>query len=366
MTLPSPSTSSVPRITVVVLTHNRVHEVTETVARLLALPERPPVIVADNGSTDATVETLRARFPSMRVVECGANLGAAGRNHAVAVAETDYVAFSDDDTWWEPGSLAHAVRVLDESPQVAVLNARVVVGENERADATCERMSASPLDSAGLPGPLLTGYMAGACVFRRAAFLEVGGYEPRLFIGGEEELVSLDLLARGHAMVYCDRLVVHHHPSPARDAGLRRRMLARNAAWVAWLRLPLPIALKATLKALRVLLHERALWRDAPRLVSGIAWACSRRRVVPPHVLAMRRAVRNAERTADWLASRNAAWLRTRRAAGGGASDASGVSDAPSTSGTSGTSSTSSTPSTPGAPSTSSHSGTSTAPHRRA
>jgi GT2 family glycosyltransferase len=318
MTRPSPSTSAVPRITVIVLTHNRVHEVTETVARLLALPERPPVIVADNGSTDATVETLRARFPSVRVVECGANLGAAGRNHAVAVAETDYVAFSDDDTWWEPGSLAHAVRVLDESPQVAVLNARVVVGENERADATCERMSASPLDSAGLPGPLLTGYMAGACVFRRAAFLEAGGYEPRLFIGGEEELVSLDLLVRGHAMVYCDRLVVHHHPSPARDAGLRRRMLARNAAWVAWLRLPLPIALKATLKALRVLRHERALWRDAPRLLGGIMWACRRRRVVPPNVLAMRRAVRNAERTADWLADRDAAWLHRRRSAGEG------------------------------------------------
>jgi GT2 family glycosyltransferase len=320
MTMPSAATSSVPRITVVVLTHNRVCEVTETVARLLALPERPPVIVADNGSTDATVATLRARFPSVRIASCGANLGAAGRNQAVALAESDYVAFSDDDTWWQPGSLAHAVRLLDESPQVAVLNARVVVGENERADATCERMSASPLDSTGLPGPLLTGYMAGACVFRRAAFLEVGGYEPRLFIGGEEELVSLDLLARGHAMVYCDRLVVHHHPSPARDAGLRRRMLARNAAWVAWLRLPLPMALKATVKALRVLRHERALWRDGPALLRGMAWAYSRRRVVPPNVLAMRRAVRNAERTADWLADRNAAWLHTRRTAGEGRS----------------------------------------------
>jgi hypothetical protein len=38
------------RISVIVLTHNRVHEVTRTVERLLALPETSPVIVADNGS----------------------------------------------------------------------------------------------------------------------------------------------------------------------------------------------------------------------------------------------------------------------------------------------------------------------------
>jgi hypothetical protein len=54
----------------------------------------------------------------------------------------------------------------------------------------CLRMSASPLPREGLPGPALVGYMAGACVFRASVFREVGGYEPRLFIGGEEELVA--------------------------------------------------------------------------------------------------------------------------------------------------------------------------------
>ena len=77
------------RITVVVLTYNRREEVLHTVAQLLALPERPAVIVADNGSTDGTADALGARFPRVRVVRCGTNLGAAARNRAAALATTD-------------------------------------------------------------------------------------------------------------------------------------------------------------------------------------------------------------------------------------------------------------------------------------
>ncbi len=286
------------RISVVVLTHNRVREVAHTVEKLLALPEKPPVIVADNGSDDSTVAELRRRFPEVVVVECGSNLGAAGRNHAVMRVTTEYVAFSDDDTTWEPGSLAEAVRVLDAAPHVAILSGKVLVGDERRLDPTCASMSASPLAREGLPGPALIGYMAGACVFRTARFREVGGYEPRLFIGGEETLVAMDLLEAGHAIVYCDSIVTTHRPSRSRDAPLRMRMLARNAALIAWLRLPLSEALLATGKAFALLVRERSFLRHALSWLSDILWAVRRRRVVSSRVIRMRRQVREAERRA--------------------------------------------------------------------
>jgi GT2 family glycosyltransferase len=300
-----------PRISVVVLTHNRMPEVVRTVERLLDLPEKPPVIVADNGSVDSTVAELKRRFPEVSVVECGANLGAAGRNRAAMLATTDYLAFSDDDTRWEPGSLAEAVRVLDAAPEVAVLSGKVLVGEARQLDATCMRMRGSPLARSGLPGPSLVGYMAGACVFRAAVFRQVGGYEPQLFIGGEEELVALDVLNAGHAIVYCDTVVTTHDPSPSRDAALRRLLLARNAALVAWLRLPFTEALAATWRAFALFLSEGNRWRglasaSASRhrmieLVHDIGWAIGRRRAVDAHVIRMRRQVRQAERRAEQL-----------------------------------------------------------------
>ncbi|WP_345815161.1 glycosyltransferase [Paraburkholderia sp. PREW-6R] len=284
------------RISVVVLTHNRADELIATLEHLVALPENPTIFVADNASDDKTVALVKALFPMVCIIECGGNIGAAGRNHAAACVGTDYVAFCDDDTWWEPGSLERAVQLLDAWPNVGVLSARVVVGEDEVTDPTCLAMRASPLGSDGLPGPALVGYMAGACVFRTALFRDVGGYEPRLFVGGEEELVALDVLAAEHAIVYCDQLTVHHRPSAKRDAGLRRRTLARNAAWVAWLRLPWQEACLATLRAFSLLAREGHFLQDSVALVRGLSWTLLQRRVVPQHVLALRKRVRSTSR----------------------------------------------------------------------
>jgi GT2 family glycosyltransferase len=297
------------RISVVVLTHNRADELLATLERLLALPEHPPIFVADNASSDNTLALVKTRFPTICVIECGANLGAAGRNRAAACVGTDYVAFCDDDTWWEPGSLEQAVQLLDAWPNVGVLSARVVVGEDQVTDPTCALMRATPLGSDGLPGPALIGYMAGACVFRTSLFREVGGYEPRLFIGGEEELVALDVLAANHSIVYCEHLTMRHHPSRARDSGLRRRTLARNAAWIAWLRLPFLQAGHATLRAFGLLAREGSLLRDGAALVRGLRWALSHRRVVPARVLGLRERVHAAERSFNLGLTRNDAKL---------------------------------------------------------
>lgn len=288
-----------PRISVVVLTHQRADEVLHTLARLSELTERPVIIVVDNASTDGTAAQITARFPSVRVVQAGTNLGAAGRNLGVQHVASDYVAFCDDDMWWERDSLSRAVALLDAHPQVGVLSARVVVGADDEVDPTCLRMLASPLDSAGSPGPVLIGYMAGACVFRTALFRQVGGYEPRLFIGGEEELVAIDVLEAGYRIVYCERIIVHHHPSPARDSGLRRRLLARNAACVGWLRLPWLQAVRATFVALRLFAREGTLRGDGYVLLKRLMWAMSRRTVASPRTLAMRSQVEESERRAS-------------------------------------------------------------------
>ncbi|MGH3721784.1 MAG: glycosyltransferase family 2 protein [Pseudonocardiaceae bacterium] len=50
---------------------------------------------------------------------------------------------------------------------------------------------------AWLAGPALLGVLAGASMFRVAGFRDVGGFSPRLWLGGEEEPLSLDLAAQG-------------------------------------------------------------------------------------------------------------------------------------------------------------------------
>ncbi len=276
-----------PRLSVVILTHNRAYELLRTLKHMQALPERPAIVVVDNGSIDDTTRLVRERFPDVTLVPLKINLGAAARNIGVQKVQTPYVAFCDDDTWWEPGVLPQAADLLDAYPKVAVLSARILVGPEQRPDPACMAMAHSPLDSDQFPGKVILGFMAGASVFRRDAFMEAGGFDPNLFIGGEEALLAFDLAARGWIMLYAPQLLVHHYPSANRDMAVRRKLSARNAIWVAWLRLPWGSALMETLRILRSARRLNIFFSTALNALRGLPWALRNRHVIPGEVAAM-------------------------------------------------------------------------------
>lgn len=274
------------RVAVIVLTHNRKEEVLRTLARLVAMAEPVEICVVDNGSTDGTSQAIAERFPGVHRVRLERNLGAAGRNYGVRQVTARYVAFCDDDCWWEPGSLGRALALLDAHPRLGAITARILVGAEEREDPTSTSMATSPLPAIlDIPGAKsVVGIMAGACVMRRQAFLEVGGYEPRLFIGGEESLLSIDLMAGGWHLAYVPEVVVHHYPSTRRDTAGRRRLLLRNALWCAWLRRPLAGAGRETLRRLGEVLRQPRLIGGLLSALGGLPWVLKNRRVVPAHV----------------------------------------------------------------------------------
>lgn len=90
--------------------------------------------------------------PGACIVEPGPvpwlNEGARARTLGAAHAGTPFVAFAEDDSWWAPGDLARAVKIMQAHPRLALLNARILVGPEERLDTVCDVMAASPLATA--------------------------------------------------------------------------------------------------------------------------------------------------------------------------------------------------------------------------
>ncbi|MCK2218064.1 glycosyltransferase family 2 protein [Actinomadura sp. ATCC 31491] len=274
-----------PRIGAVVITWNRREEALESVGRLLSLPERPHVVLVDNGSTDGTAEAVAAAYPEAEVVALRENLGAVGRNVGVARLSTPYVAFADDDTWWEPGSLARAADVLDAHPRLAVVTARILAEPGAREDPIVAELRDSPVPGpAWLPGPALGSFLAGASVLRREAFLECGGFSSWLWLGGEEELLAVDLATAGWELCYLEKLTVHHQASRNRDAHHRRRVGIRNTLWFTWLRRPVRAALRRTAHLARTVPRDRISALAALDALRGLPWVLAERRRVPPRV----------------------------------------------------------------------------------
>ena len=226
-------------VTVVVITRDRVADLRRTLGHLAADRGIDEVIVVDNGSTDGTAEAVRAEHPDVLLVSPGGNLAAAGRNLGVALAEHEVVAFADDDSWWADGALERASSVLREHPDIGLVAARILLGPDGLAEPLNDELASSPLDrSADAPGPEVLGFAACGAVVRRRAFLDAGGFEPLLGIGGEETLLALRLRDRGWRCVHDPAVVAHHWPSPARDRARRTRTVARNQLWTEWLARP--------------------------------------------------------------------------------------------------------------------------------
>jgi GT2 family glycosyltransferase len=273
------------RFAVIVITRNRRQELLRTLGRMTALPEKPDILLGDNGSTDGTCEAVAARFPEVKLFHSTQNLGAVARNEIVRRLRTSYVAFCDDDIWWDPGALSRAADILDTHDGLAAVTGRIMVEPGGREDPIVPELSGSPVPAPGwLPGPALLGILAGASMVRISAFWEAGGFCPRFWLGGEEELLSIDLAAHGWWMCYREDVVVHHAASPLRDSRERRRLGIRNTLWTTWLRRPLPSVLRRTKAIIASLPPDATSARAVAEALAGVPWVVRERRPVPAQV----------------------------------------------------------------------------------
>jgi glycosyltransferase involved in cell wall biosynthesis len=279
----------------VVATRNRAGELCRTLGQLTALEERPAIVVVDNASTDGTPAAVRDRYPAVGLIRLPANRGPWARNLGVARAATRYVAFSDDDSWWEPGSLRLACELLDAHPHLGLLTGRTLVGEGRADDPLNAVLAASPLPGDGLPGPRVYGFLGCAAVARRSAYLRAGGYSSLVGVGGEEELLAMDLAAAGWALAYVDQVIARHFPSPHRDLMARRATEERNRVLIAWLRRPAGRALVGTAGLAARAWRDPAARRALATLPGLLPRALAARRRLPAPVEAQLRILERAD-----------------------------------------------------------------------
>jgi GT2 family glycosyltransferase len=269
-----------PAVTCVVASRNRRADL------LASLPRHEaPVVLVDNASTDDTVAAVRAAHPEVTVLALAENAGALARTFGAAEADTPFLAFADDDSWWAPGDLARAVEVMRAHPRLGLLNARILVGPQELLDPVCTELAASPLGTEpDLPGPSLLGFVACAALVRTEAFTAVGGFDPVVRFPGEEERLALDLAAAGWGLAYVDDVTVHHHPSTHRDPPTTRQAgIWRSRLLTALMRYPLRDVAGQLARAVRA---GRPGWRGLVGALPRVPAALRRRRVLPPALMA--------------------------------------------------------------------------------
>jgi GT2 family glycosyltransferase len=165
---------------------------------------RLSLLVQDNGDDEAAREAILAIaqapgvFARVEVAASGANVGfGRGVNAALARGTAPLVLVLNQDCVLEPGALDALLDAAHASPDnVAAWEMRQVPFEHPKA-----------YDPATLDTPWVSG---AAMLLRRAAFDDVGGFDPRLFMYAEDVDLSWRLRARGWRLTYQPRAAVVH------------------------------------------------------------------------------------------------------------------------------------------------------------
>jgi len=170
-----------PRVTVLLPVHNGGGYLDEAVRSILrqTFPDFE-LLAIDDGSTDGTLEALRAyRDPRVRIVVNERNLGLVETlNRGLSLSRGEYVARMDSDDVSLPGRLGRQVRFLDGNPEVGVCGtwARIIRG-HRNGPLICP-----PVDSEEIRARLLFGsaMVHPSVMFRLSSLVDHDlRYDPR-------------------------------------------------------------------------------------------------------------------------------------------------------------------------------------------
>jgi GT2 family glycosyltransferase len=220
-------------ISAIVTAYERIEQTLATLRVLQScVPPPDEILVHVDANQIACENAIRDAFPSVRVVRSDEQVGpGGGRNKLVAAAHFEFVASFDDDSYpIDSDYFARALRIFENFPEASIICAALYhTGESIGLD---ERRAQWTADFSG-----------GACIYRRKAFLDAGGYVPLPVAYGMEEVdVAIRLHSQGGKILTTQWLRVFHNTDLKRhgDPRVTAGSIA-NLALLAYLRYPVSL-----------------------------------------------------------------------------------------------------------------------------
>ena len=117
-----------PRVAVVILNYNgRQHLETFLPSILMTTYGDWHLVVADNGSTDGSIDWLKVHYPDIRIIDLKQNYGyAEGYNQALKQMNADYCILLNSDVAVTPGWIEPMVQLLESDPLIGAVQPKIL------------------------------------------------------------------------------------------------------------------------------------------------------------------------------------------------------------------------------------------------
>jgi len=275
------------------------------------------IIVVDNGSSDGSVEMVRADFPQVQVIANEHNLGfTRGNNQGLAASRGRYVLFLNPDAEVVGNALATMVRYMEDHPDVGALGPQL---RYPNGSVQSSRRRFPTLGMAFFESTLLelwwpdnpwarryrmadrddemeqeVDWVVGACLLVRREVLErIGGFDEGFFMYSEEMDLCRRIREAGWRVMYVPTAQVIHHEGRSSEQVVPARHLHFQSSKVRYFRKHHG---RLAAEALRLFLLLTYVYQ---MIVEALKW-----------LLGHKRSLRAARVRAYWHVLRS--WLRTQ------------------------------------------------------
>jgi GT2 family glycosyltransferase len=221
---------SLAKVSVVIINFNGRKYLEQFLPSILATTySNMELIVADNASTDDSLQFIRASYPTIRIIEMKRNHGyAGGYNEALKEVKSDYYVLLNSDVEVSPGWIEPVIELMEKDKMIGACQPKIL-GYRQKDYFEYAGASGGWLDCLGYPfarGRIFdicekdTGqyndtmpifWASGAALFVRAElFYKAGGMDTYFFAHMEEIDFCWRLQLLGYSIYVCPASEVYH------------------------------------------------------------------------------------------------------------------------------------------------------------
>ncbi|MCM3747648.1 glycosyltransferase family 2 protein [Paenibacillus pasadenensis] len=237
------------------------------------------VIFVDNGSSDCSLTLIRKKYSEVKIVELDKNLGfSAAVNLGIKLSRSKYVVLLNTDTKALDNWLEELVGEMERQPDAFSCSSKMLqYNHPDLIDDAGDEFTAFGFAYQAGHGKSSNLYTecrkvfsacAGAAIYRREFFDEIGYFDERFFAYMED--VDLGFRARvlGYENIYCPTAIIYHIGSATSGGGInsfKLRLTGRNTIFLLKKNMPLLLIALNIPFLLTGILLRLLLLRDKPR-----------------------------------------------------------------------------------------------------
>lgn len=242
------------KVTIIIPNYNGKHFMEPCLASLKKQTFRDfKILVVDNASSDGSVAYMKTEYPDIEVIALDQNYGfSTAVNVGIQHSTTPYVILLNNDTTVDSHYVEEMVKAMEKSPRIFSVSSKMIqMYHPELIDSAGDlytlmgwgvcRGTGRPISNYTEADEIFTA-CAGAAIYRRSVFDQIGYFDENHFAYLEDIDVGYRAKIYGYKNMYCPTALVYHvgsGTSGSKYNSFKVKLSARNSVYLNYKNMPL-------------------------------------------------------------------------------------------------------------------------------